>query len=104
MAHVFDFTDFPKPKVSVENLEERVRNGLSLRVAEYSYDQIERSARQHVHKLRKTRGDSDSGLSQVRAKYRGEESESKSEDQIEREARRWVNDLWNEAVEHQAAM
>jgi hypothetical protein len=41
---------------------------------------------------------------QARARLRGEELESESEDRIEREALRWVNNLWNEAVEHQAAM
>ena len=104
VANLDNFTDFPKPRVSVENLEESVKNGFPLHLAQYSYDQIERSARRHVYKLRKTRGYSDSGLTQVRAKSRGEVLENKSEDQIEREASKWVNDLWNEAREHQATI
>jgi hypothetical protein len=96
--------DFPKPKVSVESLEESVKNGLSLRLAKNSYYRIEISAKRHVYNCVKTRRSSDSKLAQVRAKPRGEELQSKSEDQIEREASRWVNALWNEAVEQQAAM
>jgi len=103
MANLFEPNDFPKPRVSVENLEESVKNGLPLPIAEYSYYQIERNARRHIYKLRMTRGHSDCGLNQVRAKPRGEELESKSEDQIEREASKWVNNLWNEAGELQAA-
>ena len=95
--------DFPKPKVSVESLEESVKNGFSLRLAKDSYYRIEMSAKQHVRNCVKTRRSSDSKLAQVRAKSRGEELRIMSEDQIEREASRWVNDLWSAAVEHHAA-
>jgi len=44
MPNMFDSTHFPKPKVSVETLEESVKNGLPLHLAVYSYDQIERTA------------------------------------------------------------
>jgi hypothetical protein len=54
--------DFPKPKVSVESLEENVKNGLSLRLAEDSYYRIERSAMRHVYNCIKTRRSSDSSL------------------------------------------
>jgi hypothetical protein len=95
--------DFPKPKVSMESLEESVKNGLSLRLAQGWYYRIERGTRESVKNCVKTRMSSDSKLAQVRAKSRGEELEGKNEDQIELEASRWVNDLWNDAVEHQAA-
>jgi hypothetical protein len=104
MPNMFDSTHSPKPRVSVETLEESVKNGLPLHLAVYSYDQIERTAREHVHKLRRKLSDSYYGLIQVRAKHRGEEFESKSQDQIALEASRWVNDIWSEAVEHQAVM
>jgi len=96
--------NFPKPKVSVESLEESVKNGLSLRLTKDLYYRIELSAREHVKNCVKTRRSSDSNLAQVRAKSRGEELPNKSEDQIEREALRWVNDCWNEAVEHRATI
>lgn len=96
--------DFPKPKVSVESLEESLKNGLSLRLAKDSYYRVEMSAKRHVYNCVKTRRSSDSKIAQVRAKSRGEDLQSKTEDQIEREASKWVNDLWNEVVEHQAAM
>jgi hypothetical protein len=49
MAHLFfDFTDFPKPRVSVENFEESVKNGLPLHVAKNIYGQIEISARRQL--------------------------------------------------------
>jgi hypothetical protein len=105
VPNLFDFSHFPKPSVSLESLEKSVENGLPLPLAEYIYDhQIEMPVKNWFYTLRITRGHSDSGLTQVRAKSRGEESVSKSEDQIEREASRWVNDLWSAAVEHQAAM
>ena len=81
--------NFPKPKLSVERLEESLKNGLSVRLAVDWYDRIERSARQQVNYCVRNRLSSDSKLAQVRAKSRGEESESKSKDQIEREASRW---------------
>ena len=96
--------DRPKPKVSVERLEESVKNGLSLRLARDWYFRIEMSAKRHVYNCVKTRMSSDFKLAQVRAKYRGEELPTKSEDQIEREASSWVSDLWNDTVEHQVAM
>jgi len=95
--------DFPKPRVSVDSLEESVKNGLSLRLAEYLFYRIEMSAKERVKNCIKTGMSSDSKLAQVRAKSRREELQSKSEDQIELEASRRVNDLWNDAVEHQAA-
>jgi hypothetical protein len=96
--------DFPKPKLSVEHLEEGVKNGLSVRLAVDWYYRIERSARQQMKNCIRNRLSSDSQLAQVRAKFRGEELQSKSEDEIEREASKWVNDLWNEARGHQAAV
>jgi len=96
--------NFPKPKLSVERLEESVKTGLSVRLAVDWYYRIERSARQQVKNCVRNRLSSDSKLAQVRAKSRGEELQIKSEDQIEREASNWVNDLWSEAREHQAAI
>lgn len=105
VPNLFDFNHFPKPSVSLESLEKSVENGLPLPLAAYIYDhQIEMPVKGWFYNLRITRGHSDSGLTQVRAKSRGEESGSKSEDQIEREASRWVIDLWSAAVEHQAAI
>jgi hypothetical protein len=96
--------NFPKPKLSVERLEESVKNGLSVRLAVDWYYRIERSARQQVKNCVRNRLSSDSELAQVRAKSRGEELLIKSEDQIEREASKWVDDLWSETREHQAAI
>ena len=93
--------NFPKPKVSVESLEESVKNGFSLRLAKDRYYRIEMSAKLQVHKCIKTRRSSDSKLAQVLAKSRGEESRIMSEEQIEREAWRELNDMWSAAVEHQ---
>ena len=105
MPNLFDFNHFPKPSVSLESLKKSVENGLPLPLAAYIYDhQIEMPVKNWFYALRITRGQSDSRLTEVRAKFRGEASVSKSEVQIEREASRWVNDLWSAAEQHQAAM
>jgi hypothetical protein len=94
--------DFPKGRI--ENLEEQVKNGLALRLAEYFYFQIEIGARRRVYDGVKTRRITNSKLAQVRAAFRGEETQSVDENRIELESSRDLNDLWRESVEHQAAM
>ncbi|SRR5258707_10288628 len=99
MAWMFDV-----PMKRVGSIEEQWKKGLALPLAEYYCSQIEVSAKRRVwcevERFRKE----NSKQAQARARLRGEEFERKSDNQIEREALRWVNDLWNKAVEHQAAM
>ena len=99
MAYLFDF-----PKRRIEDLEELVKNGLPLRLAQYFYFQIEIAAKRRVYfEVVKSRI-MNSMLAQVRAKYRGEESRRVDENQIELESSRELTDLWRDSVEHQAAM
>lgn len=99
MAYMFDF-----PKRRIENLEELVKNGLALRLADYFYFQIEIAARRRLYRGVVKGRKINSMLAQARAKYRGEKSRSVDENRIELEAVRELNDRWGEAVEHQAAM
>jgi hypothetical protein len=99
MAWMFEF-----PKKRIENLMEQWKKGLALPLAMHEYFQIVESASRRVEREVVRSRKENSLQAQARARFRSEEFESKSEDQIEREALRWVNDCWNEAVEHQATI